>query len=81
MYYFLWYAILLIIQTSFPKQSEDTIRFLIPNLEFRRKIFACYDDQDNNIQKPFPLLLAALSNDELYQYLTTKILILFWENL
>jgi len=71
MYYFLWYAILLIIQTSFPKQSEETIRFLIPNLEFRRKIFASYD-QDKIIQRPFPFLLASLSNDELYQYLTTK---------
>ena len=34
MYYFLWYAILLMIQTSLPRQSEETLRFLIPNLEF-----------------------------------------------
>lgn len=71
MYYFLWYAILLMIQTSLPRQSEETLRFLIPNLEFRRRIFASYD-QDKIIQIPFPLLLASFSNDELYQYLTTK---------
>jgi len=56
---------------SFKQVSLNNQKKLLDS-EFQRKDFEGYDDEDKIIQRPFPLLLTSLSNDELYQYLTTK---------